>query len=94
MNGNAPSMPRVWCTAKTVLAEGCVDKPLVLHADNGSPQKGSALRATSEALGALPSCSRPRMSDDNAFWEAVFRTCKYRPDYPYGRFEDLQAARS
>jgi putative transposase len=78
---------------RAVLAEGCVDKPLVLHADNGSPQKGSALRATLEALGVLPSYSRPRVSDDNAFSEAVFRTCKYRPQYPSGGFESLQAAR-
>jgi transposase InsO family protein len=60
---------------RAVLAEGCLDKPLVLHADHGSPQKGSALRATLEALGVLPSSSRPRVSDDNAFSEAVFRTC-------------------
>jgi putative transposase len=79
---------------RAVLAEGCVDKPLVLHADNGSPQKGSALRATLEALGVLPSYSRPRVSDDNAFSEAVFRTCKYRPGYPYGGFESLEAART
>jgi putative transposase len=79
---------------RAVLAEGCVDKPLVLHADNGSPQKGSALRATLEALGVLPSYSRPRVSDDNAFSEAVFRTCKYRPQYPSGGFESLQAARA
>jgi transposase InsO family protein len=78
---------------RAVLAEGCVDKPLVLHADNGSPQKGSALRTTLEALGVLPSYSRPRVSDDNAFSEAVFRTCKYRPHYPYGGFESLEAAR-
>jgi putative transposase len=82
-------MPQGWCAARC-----CVDKPLVLHADNGSPQKGSALRATLEALGVLPSYSRPRVSDDNAFSEAVFRTCKYRPEYPYGGFESLQAARA
>jgi transposase InsO family protein len=78
---------------RAVLAEGCIDKPLVLHADNGSPQKGSALRATLEALGVLPSYSRPRVSDDNPFSEAVFRTCKYRPDYPHQGFESLEAAR-
>jgi putative transposase len=76
---------------RAVLAEGCVDKPLVLHADNSSPQKGSALRATLEALGVLPPYSRPRVSDDK-FFETVFRTCKYRPEYPYGGFESLEAA--
>jgi putative transposase len=79
---------------RAVLAEGCVGKPLVLHADNGSARKGSTLRATLEAPGVLASYSRPRVSDDNPFSEAVFRTCKYRPDYPYGGFESLEAART
>ena len=29
-----------------------------------------------------PSCSRPRVSDDNAFAETLFRTAKYRPEFP------------
>ncbi len=33
------------------------------------------------------------MSDDNAFSEALFRTCKYRPEYPQAGFESLEAAR-
>src|SRR5690606_17582631 len=36
-------------------------------------------------LGASRSFSRPRVSDDNAFSEAHFKTMKYQPDYP-GRF--------
>ncbi len=78
---------------KAVLAERCAGKPLVLHADNGSPQKGSTLRSKLEDLGIEPSYSRPRVSDDNAFSEALFRTCKYRPDYPAQGFESLEAAR-
>jgi putative transposase len=53
----------------------------------------AALGATFQALGIRPSHSHPRVSDDNAFSEAIFRTCKYRPDYPPGGFESLQAAR-
>jgi transposase InsO family protein len=49
-----------------VLAEGCIGKPLVFHADNGSPHKGSTLRATLAAMGIEPAYSRPRVSDDNA----------------------------
>ena len=79
---------------RAVLAEGGIDRPLVLHADNGSPQKGSTLLATLQALGITPSYSRPRVSDDNPFSEALFRTCKYRPDYPVGGFADLAAARA
>jgi len=79
---------------RAVWAEGCIDQPLVLHADNGGPQKGSTLRATLAALGIEPSYSRPRVSDDNAYAESLFRTCKYRPDYPAQGFESLEAARA
>ena len=65
---------------KAVWAEGCLPRPLVLHADNGSPMKGATMKATLERLGVIASYSRPRVSDDNPFSEALFRTCKYRPD--------------
>jgi putative transposase len=35
-----------------VLAEQCLDQPLVLHADNGSPMKGETLLETLYRLGA------------------------------------------
>ena len=38
------------------------------------------------SLGASTSFSRPRISDDNPFSEAQFKTLKYQPDYP-GLFE-------
>ena len=44
-------------------------------------------------LGISSSYSRPRVSNDNAFAESIFRTCKYRPSYPTGGFKDLDAAR-
>ena len=44
-------------------------------------------------LGIEPSYSRPRVSDDNAFAEALFRTAKYRPEFPIKGFVDLDAAR-
>ena len=59
---------------QAVLREGCIGKPLVLHADNGSPQKSSTLRVTLDRLGIEPSYSRPRVSNDNAYAEALFRT--------------------
>jgi putative transposase len=46
-----------------------------------------------EDLGVRRSLSRPRVSNDNPFSEANFKTAKYRPDYP-DRFEDLAHARS
>src|SRR4051794_9808881 len=60
---------------KAVWAEGCLTRPLVLHADNGSPMKGATMKATLERLGVIASYSRPRVSDDNPFSEALFRTC-------------------
>ena len=44
-------------------------------------------------MGVVLSHSRPRVSNDNAFSEALFRTLKYRPGYPSRAFVDLQAAR-
>lgn len=37
--------------------------------------------------------SRPRVSDDNAFVESLFRTAKYRPEFPERGFDDQDAAR-
>lgn len=66
---------------------------LTLHSDNGAPMKGSTMLATLQSLGIMPSFTRPRVSDDNPFSEALFRTLKYRPNYPYGPFKDIQEAR-
>lgn len=67
---------------------------LVLHSDNGGPMKGATMLATLQKLGVVPSFSRPSVSDDNAFAEALFRTFKYRPGYPSGPFASLDAARA
>ena len=67
---------------RAVLAEGCTLRPLVLHADNGSPMKGATMKTTMVKLGITASYSRPRVSNDNPFSEALFRTCKYRSNWP------------
>jgi transposase InsO family protein len=77
---------------RAVWAEGCLIRPLVLHADNGSPMKGATMKATLERLGVIASYSRPRVSDDNPFSEALFRTCKYRPDWPTSGFASKEDA--
>jgi transposase InsO family protein len=74
-------------------AEGIDADQLKLHSDNGSPMKGATLLATLQKLGVVPSFSRPHVSDDNPFSEALFRTAKYRPEYPHGSFASLKAAR-
>jgi putative transposase len=68
-------------------------EPLVLHSDNGSPMKGATLLATLYELGITPSRSRPRVSNDNPYAESIFKTCKYRPDFPDNGFEDIDEAR-
>jgi transposase InsO family protein len=78
---------------RAVWAESCLTSPLVLHADNGSPMKGATLKVTLEHLGVTASYSRPRVSNDNPFSEALFRTCKYRPEWPPKGFSDIEAAR-
>jgi putative transposase len=61
---------------------------LVLHSDNGSAMKGQTMLATLRWLGITPSFSRPYVSDDNAYVEALFKTLKYRPATP-ARFDQL-----
>jgi transposase InsO family protein len=78
---------------KAVLSERCVLNPPVLHADNGGPQKGFTMKAKLEALGVTPSYSRPRVSNDNPYSESLFRTFKYRPQYPVKGFESIDVAR-
>ena len=39
------------------------------------------MKVTLEKLGIMTSYSRPRASHDNPFSEALFRTCKYLPDW-------------
>ena len=73
-------------------AAGCDTTRLVLHADNGGPMKGATMVATLERLGVLPSFSRPGVSNDNPFSEALFRTLKYCPAFPTQPFADLAAA--
>ncbi|MBM7562880.1 IS3 family transposase [Fusibacter tunisiensis] len=69
-------------------------KPLVLHSDNGSPMKGATLLETLIMLGVMPSNSRPRVSNDNAYAESVFKTLKYRPGYPRKGLSTIEDARN
>jgi transposase InsO family protein len=81
---------------RTALAEGIHALPTkpVLHGDNGSTLKATTVLAMLYWLGVKPSYSRPRVSDDNAFVESLFRTAKYRPEFPDKGFVDLDDARA
>jgi putative transposase len=80
---------------RTALAEGIHARLVrpVLHGDNGASVKGTTVLAMLHWLGIAPSHSRPRVSDDNAYAEALFRTAKYRPEFPIAGFADLVDAR-
>ena len=80
---------------RTALAEGVhamAGKP-VLHGDNGATLKATTVLAMLQWLGIRPSYSRPRVSDDNPYVESLFRTAKYRPEFPTRGFADVQGAR-
>ena len=72
---------------------GVDPRGLVLHSDNGKPMRGSTMVATLQWLGIMPSFSRPHVSDDNPYSEALFRTLKHSPAYPRLPFASADAAR-
>jgi len=78
---------------KAHLREGIRAQSLTLHSDNGSPMKGATMLSTLQRLGVMPSFSRPSVSDDNPFSEALFKTLKYHPGFPDKPFDSLQEAR-
>ena len=73
--------------------EGIERDQVTLHSDNGSPMKGATMLATLQELGVMPSFSRPCVSNDNPYSESLFRTLKYRPEYPEKSLTDLMVAR-
>ena len=85
--------------AANLITQACLDEgvsrdQLVLHSDNGVPMKGATMLATLERLGVVPSFSRPSVSDDNPYSEALFRTVKYHPTFPMlDKFETILDAR-
>lgn len=78
---------------RAILSEKIKGKPLILHSDNGAPMKSHTLKSKLEFLGVLSSYSRPRVSNDNPFSEAQFKTLKYRPGYPQNGFKTIEDAR-
>jgi len=85
-------------SAADVLEAACLNEKiqkesLILHSDNGSPMKGATLLVTLQRLGVIPSYSRPGVSNDNPYSEALFKTLKYSPKYPERPFDSLNEAR-
>jgi transposase InsO family protein len=78
--------------SQACLRHGIESDQLVLHSDNGGPMKGSTMLATLHKLGVIPSFSRPSVSNDNPYSESLFRTMKYRPEYPSKPFSSIEGA--
>jgi len=76
--------------AETIARHG-IEPGLQVHADRGSAMRSDTLAQLLASLGASRSFSRPRVSNDNAFSEAQFKTLKYQPDFP-GRFVGVDDA--
>ena len=79
--------------AKTCEREGIDPGQLTVHADRGAPMISGSLAELLLDLGVIKSHSRPRVSNDNAYIEAHFKTLKYHRNYPQ-RFASIQAARA
>lgn len=83
--------------ANRLISETCerqeiAPSELVLHADRGTSMTSKGVAQLLADLGVTKSHSRPRVSNDNPFSEAQFKTLKYRPSFP-GSFESLTEAR-
>lgn len=79
---------------QTCIDEGIDRDQLTLHSDNGAPMRGATMIEMLKFLGVIPSFSRPSVSDDNPYSEALFKTIKYHPKYPVANnFGNIIAAR-
>lgn len=81
--------------ASDLIESICIENGLesiYLHSDNGKPMKCGTMLATLEWLGVTPSFSRPYVKNDNPYSESLFKTVKYRPEYP-AYFETIDDAK-
>ena len=79
--------------AATCLKQSIGPQQLTIHADRGAPMRSKLVAELFADLTIGASHSRPRVSNDNPFSEAQFRTFKYRPEFP-ARFGSLEHARA
>ena len=77
---------------ESCIKQGIAPNHLTLHSDRGAPMKSKTVAQLLAELGIDKSHGRPRVSNDNPFSEAFFKTAKYRPAMP-DRFADAFHAR-
>ena len=83
--------------AHKLLQETCrkyniVPNQLTIHADRGGPMKSKPVEKLLLSLQVTRSHSRPRVSNDNPYSEASFKTMKYSAGFPerFGSQEEAQ----
>lgn len=90
----------IWPTETGTLAREFIEhaiaanggiKPRAVHADRGTSMTSSTVAGLYAKLNIAQSHSRPRVSDDNPYSEAQFKTLKYCPAFP-GEFGSIQDA--
>ena len=79
--------------AETLQKENIAPGTLTLHADHGTNMRSKPVAALLIDLEVAKTHRRPRVSDNNPYSEAQFKTLKYRPDFPerFGSIEDARA---
>jgi putative transposase len=78
--------------AETITRERVDRDQLTIHADRGTSMASKPVALLLADLGVTKSHSRPRVSNDNPYSEAQFKTLEYCPDFP-SRFGSLEHAR-
>lgn len=73
-------------------AFGLHGTPQVVHSDGGPSMTSKTVKTFLSDLGVVRSRSRPHVSNDNPYSEALFKTMKYLPVFP-DRFVSLTHAR-
>jgi putative transposase len=75
----------------TIAAAGAA--PRVVHADRGTSMTSKPVALLLADLGVVRSHSRPKVSNDNPYSEAAFKTLKYCPAFPdrFGSIHDTRA---
>jgi putative transposase len=71
-----------WLIGETLEKHGIARDTLIIHSDRGASQTAKPVAHLLADLGVTKSLSRPRVSNDNPFSEAGFKTLKYRPSFP------------
>jgi putative transposase len=77
----------------TCTRQGIVPGQLTMHADRGSSMKSKPVAFLLSDLGVTKTHSRPHVSNDNPYSEALFRTLKHAAAYPRLPFANGDAAR-